>query len=182
MDVPRLVLVDRDGVINVDSALHVKSVAEWKPLPGSLGAIAALTQAGFDVIVVTNQSGIGKRLFSEETLAEIHARMEADVAAAGGRIAAIYYCPHRPDEGCLCRKPRPGLLQRIATDFGTDLEGVPFIGDKDSDARAALAVGARPILVRSGLHIPAQRLCDRPVEVYTDLAEAAAKLIAEGTP
>jgi D-glycero-D-manno-heptose 1,7-bisphosphate phosphatase len=166
-----LVLVDRDGVVNRDSDEYVKSVAEWQPLPGSLEAIARLTQAGFRVVVVTNQSGVGRGLFSEATLQEIHAAMVAAAAAEGGTIAGVFYCPHRPDEDCACRKPRPGLLKQVAEAFGVDLAGVPFIGDKPSDVAAAKAVGARPILVG-----PAGAA---GVERYADLAEAAGALIAE---
>ena len=142
-----LVILDRDGVINADSDDYVKSPDEWHPLPGSLDAIARLCRAGFDVVVATNQSGIGRGLFTVETLEAIHARMRDAVAAAGGHIAGIYYCPHRPEDGCDCRKPAPGLLRRIAADFGQPLDGVPFVGDKLTDAETALAAGAHPIFV-----------------------------------
>jgi D-glycero-D-manno-heptose 1,7-bisphosphate phosphatase len=169
------VLVDRDGVVNRDSAEYVKSVAEWQALPGSLEAIARLTDAGFRVVVVTNQSGVGRGLFSAATLAEIHAAMLAAAEARGGRIAGVFHCPHRPDEGCDCRKPKPGLLNQVAAAFGVDLKGVPFIGDKLSDVAAGRAVGARPILV--GTRVP---VADAPgIERYADLAAAASALIAE---
>lgn len=171
----RLVLLDRDGVINRDSSAYIRSVAEWLPLPGSLEAIARLTAAGFEVAVVTNQSGVGRGLLSEETLTGIHAAMRAAAAAAGGRIAGIFYCPHRPDEACDCRKPKPGLLLEAAAHFGCPLDGVPFIGDKASDVEAALAVGARPILVGSRAREPA----GAAVEQFPDLPAAAAALIAE---
>jgi D-glycero-D-manno-heptose 1,7-bisphosphate phosphatase len=170
-----LVFLDRDGVINRDSDEYIKSVEEWEPLPGSLEAIAALTGAGFRSVVISNQSGVGRGLFSENTLADIHAAMRRAVEAAGGRLQAIYYCPHRPDEGCDCRKPKPGLLRRAAQELGCALRDVPFIGDKASDVAAALAVGARPIAVGSR---PGQT-CPRGVERYADLAEAAAALLAE---
>lgn len=171
----RLVLIDRDGVINRDSAEYIKSVEEWQPLPGSLEAIAALTRAGFRVAVVTNQSGIGRGLLTEETLAAIHATMRAAVEAAGGRIDGIFHCPHRPDEGCDCRKPRPGLLRQAAETLGLAVEGAPFIGDKASDVDAARAAGAKPILVGPSEHGAAMH----GVERYVDLAEAARRLIAE---
>lgn len=181
--VPPLVFLDRDGVINRDSSDYIKSVAEWEPLPGSLEAIAGLTQAGFRCIVISNQSGIGRGLFNEATLDAIHTRMREAVTAAGGDIAGIYYCPHRPDEACNCRKPRPGMLLAAARDFGCALDNLPFIGDKDSDIEAALAVGARPIRVgaRAGQSSAAAVRSDGAdaVEHYADLAAAAAVLIAE---
>ena len=170
-----LVLLDRDGVINRDSAQYIKSVAEWHPLPGSLEAIAQLTAAGFRIAVISNQSGIGRGLFSEATLAAIHGRMLAAVAAAGGSIAGVFFCPHRPDAGCACRKPKPGMLLQAAEAFGCELAGVPFIGDKLSDVQAAQAVGARPILVGSGVALDV----DAAVERFADLRAAAAALIGE---
>lgn len=175
MPAPPLVLLDRDGVVNRDSGEYIKSVAEWEPLPGSLEAIAKLTQAGFRVVVVTNQSGVGRGLFDAATLAEIHAAMIAAARAHGGEIAAVFFCPHRPDEGCSCRKPRPGLLLQAAEAFGSHLAGVPFIGDKLSDVEAARAAGARPILVGAG----ADAAGVAGVEHFADLAAAAAVLIAE---
>jgi D-glycero-D-manno-heptose 1,7-bisphosphate phosphatase len=171
----RLVLVDRDGVINRDSDEYIKSVAEWEPLPGSLEALRDLTAAGFRIVVITNQSGLGRGLFSSATLEAIHAAMGAAVKAVGGRIDEIYYCPHLPGAGCRCRKPEPGLLLDAATDFGISLDGVAFIGDKESDVDAALAVGARPILV--GDRVPDDRLPQ--IERYPNLAAAARELIRE---
>jgi len=170
-----VVFLDRDGVINRDSDKYIKSVAEWVPLPGSLEAIAALTAAGYRAVVISNQSGIGRGLFSEATLAAIHAAMRAAVERAGGKLAGIYHCPHRPEDACDCRKPKPGLLQRAAADLGFALGGVPLIGDKASDIDAAIAVGARPIAVgsRRGERFPAG------IERFTDLAAAAAALVAE---
>jgi D-glycero-D-manno-heptose 1,7-bisphosphate phosphatase len=169
------VFLDRDGVINRDSDQYIKSVAEWVPLPGSLEAIARLTAAGFCSIVISNQSGIGRGLFSEATLAAIHAAMRAAIETAGGELAAIYYCPHRPEDGCDCRKPRPGLLRRAALEHGFALARVPLIGDKESDINAALAVGARPIAVGDK---PGERF-PQGIERYADLAAAATALIAE---
>lgn len=171
-----VVLLDRDGVINRDSDKYIKSVEEWVPLPGSLEAIAGLTAAGFRSVVISNQSGVGRGLFSEATLTAIHAAMRAAVEQAGGKLAAIYHCPHRPEDGCDCRKPKPGLLQRAAAELGFALSGVPLIGDKESDMAAARAVGARPIAVgeRPGERFPAG------IERYADLAAAAAVLVAEG--
>ncbi len=170
-----LVLLDRDGVINRDSPEYIKSVSEWQPLPGSLKAIARLSAAGFRVAVVTNQSGVGRGLFSEATLAGIHAAMRAAVAAAGGELAGIYYCPHLPDAGCVCRKPRPGLLLEAVAELGGNIAEVPYVGDKLSDVEAARAAGARPILVGSRVGAAAAP----GIERYADLAAAADVLIAE---
>lgn len=168
----RLILVDRDGVINRDSAGYIKSVEEWIPLPGSLEAIADLARAGFEVVVITNQSGIARGLFSEKTLSDIHAAMREAVAAAGGRIAAVFYCPHHPDDCCECRKPKPRLLLDAAARFGVPIAGVPFIGDKASDVEAALAVGARPILV-------GRPAFGSEIEHFPDLAAATSMLLSE---
>jgi D-glycero-D-manno-heptose 1,7-bisphosphate phosphatase len=171
----RLVMIDRDGVINRDSDEYIKNVAEWQPLPGSLEALRDLTRAGFRIAVITNQSGIGRGLFSERTLGEIHDAMRAAVEAAGGRIDGIFYCPHLPDAGCRCRKPAPGLLLDVSRSFGIPIEGVAFIGDKQSDVDAAISAGARPVLV--GDRVAEGSLPD--VERYPDLAAAARALITE---
>src|SRR5262249_29463873 len=125
----KLVILDRDGVINHDSDSYIKSPEEWKPLPGSLDAIAKLTQPGHRIVIATNQSGIGRGLFEMSTLNAIHERMHRAVAQAGGRIDAVFYCPHGQDENCGCRKPKPGLLEEIGRRFNTGLEDIPFIGD-----------------------------------------------------
>jgi len=169
----RLVMVDRDGVINRDSDQYIKSVAEWQPLPGSLEALRDLTLAGFRIAVITNQSGIGRGLFSDRTLADIHAAMRAAVEMAGGKIDGIFYCPHLPDVGCACRKPAPGLLLDAAKEFGIAPADAVFIGDKQSDIDAAIAVGAHPILV--GDRVATGSLPD--IERYPDLAAAARVLI-----
>ena len=133
----KLVILDRDGVINFDSAQFIKSPAEWKPIPGSPEAIAKLNQAGYRVVVATNQSGVGRGLFDMDTLNAIHEKMHKTVAAAGGRIDAIFYCPHAADAGCDCRKPKPGMFQRIAAVYNAELKGVPAIGDSLRDLQAA---------------------------------------------
>lgn len=181
----RLVVLDRDGVINRDSRDFIRSPAEWLPLPGSLEAIAALTRAGFDVVVASNQSGVGRGLFTAATLAAIHDRMRQAVEAAGGRIAGLYWCPHRPDEDCACRKPRPGLLRQIEAEYGLSLAGVPAVGDSRRDLEAAWQVGARAILVRTGNGPDTERglAPGEPVEVFPDLAAVAAALVREvGAP
>jgi D-glycero-D-manno-heptose 1,7-bisphosphate phosphatase len=175
---PRLVVLDRDGVINRESAEFIRSPAEWIPLPGSLDAIAALTRGGFTVVVASNQSGVGRGLISAETLDAIHARMRGEIEAAGGRLAGIYFCPHHPDAGCDCRKPKPGLLRRIEQDFTCSLAGQPVIGDSARDILAAQAVGARSILVRTGNGMTTETALATAVETYDDLAAAARALLA----
>ena len=176
----KFVILDRDGVINHDSRDYIKTPEEWQPLPGSLNAIAALNSAGFRVVVVSNQSGIGRGLFSETDFSQITRKMMSAVHTAGGEIAGFYYCPHRPDDGCDCRKPRPGLLERVKADFDISLAGIPLIGDKVTDVELARRVGARPILVLTGYgQDAAAALDDTGVESFADLASAAQALIAE---
>ena len=124
-----LVILDRDGVINHDSAAFIKNEDEWRPLPGSLEAIAALTSAGFTLAVASNQSGIARGLFGQDALDAMHAKMLSLVHEAGGHISRIVICPHGPDDDCDCRKPKPGMLEQLARHFDTSLAGVPVIGD-----------------------------------------------------
>lgn len=177
----RLVVLDRDGVINRESPDFIRAPDEWVPLPGSVQAIADLTRAGFAVVVASNQSGVGRGLFTPDTLAAIHARMTRTLEAAGGRLAGIFVCPHRPEDACECRKPRPGLMQQIEAHFGATLRGQPAIGDSYRDLEAAWRVGARAMLVRTGNGVETERRlgAGTAVEVFTDLATAAALLIAE---
>jgi D-glycero-D-manno-heptose 1,7-bisphosphate phosphatase len=146
----KLVILDRDGTINRASDEFVKSPEEWHPLPGSLEAISRLNHAGFHVVLATNQSGLGRGLFDMAALNAVHSHMLKALAAAGGRIDAIFYCPHAPDEACTCRKPAPGLLQQIAERYGIDLAGVPYVGDSLRDVQAAQAAGCEPHLVLTG--------------------------------
>ena len=146
----KLIILDRDGVINEDSDEYIKSPQEWKPIPGSLEAVARLNQAGYQVTVATNQSGIARGLFDIDALNAIHQTMAAALRRFGGHIDGIFFCPHGPDAHCNCRKPAPGLLLAIAERFGLELDGVPVIGDSLRDLQAARAAGARPILVRTG--------------------------------
>ena len=146
----KLIILDRDGVINFDSAAFIKSPAEWKPIPGSPEAIARLNQAGYRVVVATNQSGVGRALFDMDTLNAIHEKMHKTVAAAGGRIDAVFYCPHAADANCGCRKPKPGMFERIAACYNLDLTSVPAIGDSLRDLQAAESSGALPMLVLTG--------------------------------
>ncbi len=177
----KLVILDRDGVINHDSAQFIKSPDEWKPLPGSLEAIATLNQAGFRVVVATNQSGIGRGLFEMGTLNAIHDKMHRTLAQHGGRIEALFYCPHTAETHCACRKPKPGMLQEIGRRFGVDLAGVPSVGDSLRDLQASAAVGARPILVLTGKGEKTLAAGDLPEGTWVcdDLADATQRIIDE---
>lgn len=146
----KLVILDRDGVINEDSDDYIKSPDEWIPIEGSLEAIARLTQAGYTVVVATNQSGVARGLFSETMLTMIHEKMQHLVSSFGGKIDHVFYCPHGPNNSCVCRKPLPGLFNQIASYYHTTLIGVPAIGDSFRDIQAAMAVNAKPILVLTG--------------------------------
>ena len=146
----KLVILDRDGTINAATAEFVQSPAEWIPLPGALEAIARLNHAGWHVAVASNQAGLGRGLFDVDTLNAIHTKMHKMLAAVGGRVDAIFYCPHAPDEGCHCRKPEPGLFEQIADRYGIDLRGVPTAGDSARDLLAGAAAGCEPHLVLTG--------------------------------
>lgn len=152
------IFLDRDGVINENRSDYVKSWDEFCFLPGSKEAIAMLTNANHRMIVCTNQAGIARGKLSVETVEEIHSRMVAEIAKAGGRIERIYYCPHGKDENCFCRKPRPGMLLRARSELDIDMNNAMFIGDSISDMRAASAAGITPILVLTGLGM--QYLCE----------------------
>jgi D-glycero-D-manno-heptose 1,7-bisphosphate phosphatase len=146
----KLIILDRDGVINEDSDMFVKSAAEWRPLPGSAEAIARFNHAGYRVVVATNQSGIGRGLFEMSTLNAMHEKMHRVVAQAGGRIDAVFYCPHTADMNCACRKPKSGMFEEIARRFDADLRGVPAVGDSLRDLQAAARVKCETVLVKSG--------------------------------
>jgi D-glycero-D-manno-heptose 1,7-bisphosphate phosphatase len=175
----KLVILDRDGVINEDSESFIKGPDEWHPIPGSLEAIARLNQAGYHVVLATNQSGIGRGLFELSTLNAIHDKMHRALAQIGGRIDAVFFCPHAHDANCGCRKPRPGLLEEISRRFNVELKGVPAIGDSLRDLQAAAAVGALPILVLTGKGELTRSAGDLPPEtqIYPDLVHAARALI-----
>lgn len=183
----KLVVLDRDGVINRDSENFIRSVDEWLPVPGSLAAIARLTRAGFTIAVATNQSGLARGLFDRAALDRIHGRMLDAVEAAGGAIAHIAVCPHSPEDGCACRKPKPGLLDEIVRKLAVPEHGVRWmIGDRPSDVHAGAARGFRPILVRTGkgraaAADPGIRLPTGCV-IAEDLADAAALLLSESVP
>ncbi len=176
----KLVILDRDGVINHDSDQFIKSPDEWRPIPGSLEAIARLNHAGFRVVVATNQSGIGRGLFDMATLNAIHEKLHKALAQVGGRIDAIFFCPHTADAECDCRKPRTGLLQEAARRFNVDITTVPCIGDSLRDLQAAEAVGAQPMLVLTGKGEKTLREGSFPKNtvIFPDLAFAASALLA----
>ena len=177
----KVVILDRDGVINEDSQDFVKSVSEWKPIPGSLEAIARLCHAGYRVFVASNQSGIGRGLFDFDALFAIHDKLQRALADMGGRVEAIAYAPEHPDHATPMRKPNPGMLLDIGRRLGISLERVPAVGDSMRDIDAALAAKARPVLVRTGFgreteeKLGAKR---EQVAVYNNLAAFAAALIA----
>jgi D-glycero-D-manno-heptose 1,7-bisphosphate phosphatase len=176
----KLVILDRDGVINHDSDQYIKSPAEWRPIPGSIEAIARLHQGGYRIAVATNQSGIGRGLFDMATLNAINDKMMEMVFRQGGRIDALFFCPHTAAEGCACRKPRTGMFEEIAARFHTELKGVPVVGDSLKDLQAAEAVGAQPLLVLTGKG-PRTRTeggLPRRTQVFENLAEAVRHLTA----
>jgi len=176
----KLIVLDRDGVINYDSEHFIKSPDEWRPIPGSLEAIARLNHAGFRVVVATNQSGLGRGLFDMARMISIHEKMYKALAQVGGRIDAVFYCPHAADSDCQCRKPKPGMLAEIGQRFGVDMTGVPCIGDSLRDLQAAEAIGAQPILLLSGKGEKTLREGNFPKNtvIFPDLAFAATALLA----
>ena len=177
----KVLVLDRDGVINADSPEYIKSPEEWHALPGSIDAIARATRAGYTIAVASNQSGVGRGYFDIDTLSAIHDRMVETVEAAGGRIDLIVYCPHTPDEGCECRKPKAGLLRRIESELGATLAGSWMIGDSMKDIAAARAVDMRPVLVRTGNGVRVERELEESsaVLVFDDLASAVDRLLEE---
>jgi D-glycero-D-manno-heptose 1,7-bisphosphate phosphatase len=176
----KLIILDRDGVINQDSDLYIKSPEEWIPLPGSLEAIARLNQWGYRIVVCTNQSGIGRGLFGMDVLNAIHDKMIKAASHAGGTIDAIFFCPHTNADDCDCRKPKPGMLREVGTRYNVDLTGVPVIGDSLRDLQSARAVGAQPMLVLTGKGKKTKLDPDLPegTLVFADLAAAVKKLTA----
>ena len=175
----KLVILDRDGVINFDSDQYIKSPSEWRPIPGSLEAIARLTHDGYRVVVATNQSGIGRGLFDMDTLNAIHDKMHHAVQDAGGRINAIIYCPHPSELKCKCRKPKTGMFERIGACFNADLSKAYVVGDALRDLNPASQLGARPILVLTGKGLITQREDTLPegTLVFADLAEAVEHIL-----
>lgn len=176
---PKLVILDRDGVINQDSDDYIKSAEEWMPICGSLEAIARLNHAGIQVVVASNQSGIGRGLFAPEDLNEMHAKLHRKLARLGGHVDGIFFCPHTPQDRCECRKPAPGLLRSISLRFGLPLTSVPFIGDSKTDVDAAVAARAQPIMVRTGKGMRTQAKYPELLSLpwFDDLAEAVDHLL-----
>jgi D-glycero-D-manno-heptose 1,7-bisphosphate phosphatase len=180
----KLIILDRDGVINRDSDEYVKSVHEWQVLPGAFDAIARLCKHGFTVVVATNQSGLARGLFSLDDLEAMHDKMHSGVDAAGGSISGVYYCPHLPADHCQCRKPLPGMLDAIMRDYGVDsLRGVPIVGDSIRDLRAGRARNCQPLLVRTGKGKLTETLLPEDPElrntpVFNDLAAIVDHLTA----
>ena len=176
-DVRRAIFLDRDGVINENRPDHVKSLEEFAILPGVLDAVRLLRSAGLPIIVVSNQSAINRGLVSWDTVNAVTRLLRERVTSAGGRLDAVFYCPHLPEEECACRKPRPGLLLQAANELGVELTGSYFVGDGLSDVQAAMAVGAQPLVVLTGRGRDQATLLEKtisaPVPVCNDLLEAA---------
>jgi D-glycero-D-manno-heptose 1,7-bisphosphate phosphatase len=178
MDI-KLIILDRDGVINLDSEHFIKNPEEWKPIPGSLEAIARLNQADYRVVVATNQSGIGRGLFDMATLNAIHDKMHKACALVGARIDAVFFCPHTAVSHCHCRKPNTGMLEEIAERYNISLAGVPTVGDSLRDLQSAATMGALPYLVLTGKGIKTQTAGGLPegTRVFADLAAVASELV-----
>ena len=176
----KLIILDRDGVINEDSDVFVKSAAEWRPLPGAADAIARLNHGGYRAVVATNQSGIRRGLFDTATLNLMHEKMHRVLAQSGARIDAVFFCPHKNDDHCACRKPAPGMYLEIARRFQRDLAGVPAVGDSLRDLEAAAAVGCEPVLVKTGKGVKTLAAGGLPTGtlVFEDLAAVAAHYVA----
>lgn len=177
----KLILLDRDGVINRDSPNYVKTPEEWIPIEGSLEAIAQLYKAGWHIYVVSNQSVLGRGLLTINTLISIHEKMQQLLSQHGANVDALFFCPHRPEDQCRCRKPRTALLEDIALRLQISLVDVPFVGDTEKDINAAKVVGARPMLVRSGQGNATLERGDVPsdVPVFDDLLAATRNLLQE---
>ena len=174
----KIIVLDRDGVINLDSEQFIKKPEEWKPIPGSLEAIARLNESGWRVVIASNQSGLGRGLFDMDTLNAINEKMTKALGQVGGRIDAIFFCPHTADSTCDCRKPKPGMFLQIAERFNADMKGVPVVGDSLRDLQAGAAVGCKPYLVLTGKGVKTQAEPAVPegTEIFPDLAAVVAHL------
>ena len=174
----KLVILDRDGTINHDSDQYIKSPEEWRPIKGSLEAIARLTHADYRIVVATNQSGIARGLLDTRTLFAIHDTLIRALAQVGGRIDAFFFCPHKPEDGCACRKPAPGMLLEIARRFNVALDDVCMVGDAQRDLDAAATAGAKPVLVLTGKGVETRDQGKLPpgTRIFSDLAAFAAQL------
>ena len=178
----KLIILDRDGVINYDSKDYIKSPDEWQPISGSLEAVALLSQAGYTIAVATNQSGVGRGYYTEAVLAQIHQKMLASVKVLGGAIDRVFYCPHTPDEQCSCRKPATGLFEQIAAAYHVNLKNTVAIGDSLRDIQVAEKVGCKPLLVLTGNGEQTRKdnpyLCDK-LPIFADLLAAVKALLKE---
>jgi len=175
----KLIILDRDGVINNDSDQFIKNPEEWVPIPGSLEAIAQLNQAGYRVVVATNQSGVGRGLFDMAMLNTIHDKMHKACSMVGARIDAVFFCPHAANAKCGCRKPKSGMMEEIAARYNlTNLDGVPSVGDSLRDLQASVALGAQPYLVLTGKGMKTQTAGGLPegTKIFADLAAVVAEL------
>lgn len=175
----KLVILDRDGVINFDSDEYIKSPAEWRPIPGSLEAIARLNQHGYQIAIATNQTAVARGLIDMRMLNSIHQKLHLSALAVGAHINAIFFCPHAADEFCDCRKPRPGMLTAIGKRFGLNLRGVPMVGDALRDMQAAFEVGCSPYLVRTGKGEKTLQTGGLPpgTQVFSNLASVVEQLL-----
>lgn len=177
------IILDRDGVINYDSDVYIKSPTEWIPIPGSLEAIAHLNRAGYKVLVATNQSGVARGYYDLETLSHIHEKMQRELAAVGGYVEEIFFCPHHPDEKCVCRKPQPGMFYQMQKKYHLNFSEIFFIGDNVSDVQVANLVGCKPLLVLSGKG--SEMLAKYPelqsIKNFKDLASAVEYVLTIGT-
>lgn len=177
----KLIVLDRDGVINHDSDAYIKSEEEWQPIDGSLEAIARLNHGGYTVVVASNQSGLARGYFDVETLSSMHRKMDEMLSKIGGQVDAVFYCPHGPDDGCACRKPKPGMLLEIGQRFNVSLKDVIFIGDSIADIKAASNANAQAVLVRTGKGVKAEKIiqaeCKADIPVYDDLASAVTAIL-----
>ncbi len=175
----KIVILDRDGVINFDSPDYIKSTQEWIPIPGSIEAIRILSSHGFKIYIATNQAGVGRRIFTLNALKKIHGKMIDVIEKRGGRLQGIFYCPHHPDALCECRKPGIGLLKQIADHAGNNLENQPFVGDSLKDIQAARAMGCNPVLVKTGNGLQTLNSLEQTVDVYDDLLAFANTLVPQ---
>lgn len=179
----KLIILDRDGVINQDSEQFIKNPDEWIALPGSLEAIARLNQADYRVVVATNQSGIARGLFDMNTLNAIHQKMIERAQLVGAELDAIFFCPHVREEHCDCRKPQPGMFNEIAKRFDMNLRGVPTVGDSLRDLQAGYAVGCQPYLVLTGKGKKTKETGGLPPNtlIFANLAQAVEHILAHAT-
>lgn len=190
----KLIILDRDGVINEDAGSYIKSVEEWQPIPGSIEAIARLSRAGYTSVVATNQSGLARGLFDLDDLEAMHAKLTGLVEENGGKLEAVFYCPHHPDDECKCRKPKTGMLDAIEAEFNLSLQDVVFVGDSLKDLQAAAIKSCTPCLVRTGrgretearliAGVAAEGDCPalslEQVVIFDDLSEAVDTILAAG--